>query len=337
MRLSISSFLILICSVFSQTVSACDVDRPITLAGLDWQSNAIHTAIAEFILIKGFECKTEVIPGTTIPLLQGVVRGDIDIVMEVWPDNVNVIWNRGLENRRVIEIGINFTGAAQGWYVPYYMVSGEGAPAPGLKSVTDLVKYQAFFTDPEEPKKGRFYNCIAGWNCEIINSAKLKAYGLDQYYTNFRPGTGVALSAAIVSAYKKRQPILAYYWSPTWLLGKYEMVKLEEPAYDPVVFRDLVEQPNPKRASAYPLSDVIIGANLEFSEKAPKIISFLQNYQLSVNIVNELLAYMHDQDTDAEGAALYFLKDYRLVWSSWVDNPMRDKILTALDMPLVFK
>ena len=89
---SISTFFILLCLTFSSPANACDVERPITFAGLDWQSNAVHTAIAEFILNEGFDCRTEVIPGTTIPLLQGVARGDIDIVMEVWPDTVNVMW-----------------------------------------------------------------------------------------------------------------------------------------------------------------------------------------------------------------------------------------------------
>ncbi|MBP02523.1 MAG: ABC transporter substrate-binding protein [Rhodospirillaceae bacterium] len=328
---SISTFFILLCLTFSSPANACDVERPITFAGLDWQSNAVHTAIAEFILNEGFDCRTEVIPGTTIPLLQGVARGDIDIVMEVWPDTVNVMWNRGLRDGKVIEIGVNFEGASQGWYVPAYMVTGNNALAPELKSVTDLIKYQNLFTDPEEPKKGRFYNCIAGWNCEIINSAKLKAYGLSQYYTNFRPGTGVALSAAIVSAYKKRQPILTYYWSPTWLLGKYEMVKLEEPVYDSEVFSNLIKQKNPQQASAYPLINVVIGANLRFAEDAPTVVDFLKNYQTSVDIVNELLANMYDRKLDAKVAAIYFLKKYKDYWYTWVEPIARDKILLALD------
>src|SRR3546814_4923485 len=38
--------------------------------------------------------------------------------------------------------------------------------------------------------KGRFYNCPAGWTCELDNSEMLKSYGLEKTYTNFRPGTG---------------------------------------------------------------------------------------------------------------------------------------------------
>ncbi|MGV8790420.1 glycine betaine ABC transporter substrate-binding protein, partial [Pseudomonas aeruginosa] len=46
------------------------------------------------------------------------------------------------------------------------------------------------FRDPEEPGKGRFYHCPAGWTCELENSEMLKRYGLEETFTNFRPGTG---------------------------------------------------------------------------------------------------------------------------------------------------
>ncbi|WP_205508360.1 glycine betaine ABC transporter substrate-binding protein, partial [Stenotrophomonas indicatrix] len=74
---------------------------------------------------------------------------------------------------------------------------GIEAKAPELRSVADLPRYKALFRDPEEPAKGRFYNCPTGWTCEIVNSQKLKAYRLQDSYTNFRTGTGPALDAAI--------------------------------------------------------------------------------------------------------------------------------------------
>ena len=53
-------------------------------------------------------------------------------------------------------------------------------------------------------------------------------------YTNFDPGSGGALDAAIMAASTKNQPIVTYYWTPTSLMGKPEvdLVRLTEPAYD---------------------------------------------------------------------------------------------------------
>ncbi|MEQ9112309.1 MAG: ABC transporter substrate-binding protein [Rhodospirillaceae bacterium] len=310
--------------------AACELNRPIVFAGMDWQSNAFHTAVAQFILEEGYGCETEVLPGTTIPLLQGVAQGDIDIVMEVWKDNVTEVWNRGLRRRQVIEVGINFPDAVQGWYVPRYLVSGENAPAPGLKDVSDLPNFKALFSDPEEPGKGRFYNCIAGWNCEVINSAKLKAYDLEDHYTNFRPGTGAALAAAIASAYLRQQPILTYYWGPTWVLGKYDMVQLSEPDYDAEVFTALATDAQPTQATAYPVVEVAIGANRRFSESAPNVIAFLERYETDSALVSEALAYMEETGGRAGDAAEHFLRTRSGVWSEWVDAARKAKIDAAL-------
>ena len=309
---------------------ACDVGRPVVFAGMDWQSNAFHTAVAQKVLEAGYNCKTDVLPGTTIPLLQGVAQGDIDVVMEVWKDNVTEVWNRGLRRGQVVELGTNFPDAVQGWYVPRYLVEGSDALAPGLKAVSDLPVYKALFVDPEEPQKGRFYNCIAGWNCEVINSAKLKAYGLDDYFTNFRPGTGAALAAAIASAFIREKPIVTYYWGPTWVLGKYDMVMLDEPPYEAEVFTALATSDYPVRATAYPVVEVVIGANRRFAEQAPTIIAFLKRYETDAALVSDALAYMEETAGTAEDAADHFLSTRFDLWSSWVDEPTASRIRESL-------
>ena len=309
---------------------ACDVGRPVVFAGMDWQSNAFHTAVAQKVLEAGYNCKTDVLPGTTIPLLQGVAQGDIDVVMEVWKDNVTEVWNRGLRRGQVVELGTNFPDAVQGWYVPRYLVEGSDALAPGLKAVSDLPVYKALFVDPEEPQKGRFYNCIAGWNCEVINSAKLKAYGLDDYFTNFRPGTGAALAAAIASAFIREKPIVTYYWGPTWVLGKYDMVMLDEPPYEAEVFTALATSDYPVRATAYPVVEVVIGANRRFAEQAPTIIAFLKRYETDAALVSGALAYMEETAGTAEDAANNFLNTRFDLWSSWVDESTASRIRESL-------
>ena len=56
----------------------------------------------------------------------------------------------------------------------------------------------------------------------------LKSYGLEETFTNFRPGTRPALDAAVLSSYRRGEPILFYYWSPTPLMGRADLVRLEK-------------------------------------------------------------------------------------------------------------
>lgn len=145
-----------IAAVLAMPAAACELDRPVVFAGLDWDSVAFHNAVARRIIEDGFGCKTDVIPGSTIPLLQGLAQGDIDIAMEVWKDAVTDVWQRALARGQVVEIGINFPDAVQGWYVPRYVVEA----SPDLKSVADLARHAALFRDPEEPSKGRFITAL---------------------------------------------------------------------------------------------------------------------------------------------------------------------------------
>lgn len=310
----------------------CEVRRPVVFAGLDWDSNAFHNAVARFILEHGYGCKSEELPGSTIPLLNGMTRGDIDITMEMWADNIPEAWGAALKDGKAVELGVNFPDAVQGWFVPRYVVEGANAPAPGLKSVADLPKYKDLFRDPEEPSKGRFYNGIAGWGAEVVSSKKLKAYDLEKDFTNFRPGTGAALASAIASAYKRQRPILYYYWGPTWVMGMYDGVMLEEPPYDQAIWDEMSAATDPKRAVAFPQMKVYVAANAGFAKKAPKIAAFLSNYRTSAAMVSKALVTMREaggQD-GATVAARAFLESRKDVWTAWVPADVAKRVEAAL-------
>lgn len=326
-------------STFSSSAQAqetsCEIDRPVMFAGLNYDSALFHNAVARFIIEKGYGCKTDALPGDVIPLLTGAGKGDVDVVMEIWRDNVADAWKKAEAAGTVSQIGVNFDDAIEGWFVPRYVVEGNAERgiepmAPGLKSVSDLPKYIDLFDDPEEPGKGRFYNCPSGWVCEKVNSAKLHAYNLDESYTNFRPGTGAALSAAIASAHKRGKPALYYYWGPTWVMGLYDSYRLEEPAYDAAIFDKLKTDPAPTKATAYPQSTVTVGVNTDFMKSAPKLVTFLTHYETSNSLVSEMLAYMQENNEKPEGAALYFLQQKPEIWKPWVPDAVAERVQSAL-------
>ena len=318
-------------SLSTAHAEGCPIDRPIVFAGLDWDSARFHNAVAARLLASGLGCETTEIPGSTIPLTNGLARGDVDILMEVWRNNLAEAWVKAAERGQVVDIGPNFPDAEQGWYVPRYVVEGPDAPAPDLKSVDDLPRYKELFKDREEPGMGRFYNCIAGWSCEIVNSRKLEAYGLDEHYTNFLPGTGEALSAAVAGAVKRKRPILFYYWSPTWLAGLYDLVRLEEPAYDTAAFEALRDPDAPLLGGvAYADAVVAIGVNTEFESDAPDIIRILNEYNTTSQMVSDALGQMRENDLSAEEAADWFLRQNTTHWQGWLSEPQRDRVLAYL-------
>jgi glycine betaine/proline transport system substrate-binding protein len=295
---------------------------------LSWDSAQFHNRVAAFILEQGYGYGIEYIYGDTIPIFLGVSRGDVDIEMECWVENQQEAYDEAIAAGTVTDLGENFWDNWQGWLVPRYVVEGDPARgiepmAPGLVSVTDLPQYIELFKDPEDPAKGRFYSCIAGWECEKINEDKMTAYGLDEYYNIFLPGSGTALLASLESAYLQGEPWFGYYWEPTWALGKFDMIALEEPPYDEAVW-------NANHACEYPAVHVNIVINAGLEDKAPEAVDFLEKYIFTTALVNEALAYMQANEATVEDAAEWFLANHEEVWTQWVSADIANKVKAAL-------
>lgn len=338
MRLTFAAAgLMLAASASGANASYCGDGKTVTFAGIDWESGAFITEVMKTILAKGYDCQVDSIPGNSVTLEQATANNDVQIFAEEWLGRSDV-WNKAVEEKKVVAVGKTFVGASEGWFVPDYVVHGDPArnieaKAPDLKSVSQLTdpKIAEIFADPEEPSKGRFLNCPSGWTCEGVSTAKLEAYKLDEAYVNFRPGTGTALDAAITSAYLQGEPILFYYWSPTAIMGKFKLIQLEEPAYNEACWKEL-NSANGKRdeGCAFPSVDVAYGVNSTFASEAPEIVEILEKATFPLEEVNASLAYMADNKVDATAAAAEFLKTKGDIWSKWVSDEARGKIEAGL-------
>ena len=295
----------------AQAAGWCESGKPVKFAGVNWESGMLLTELMSTVLREGYGCKTDSIPGNSITLEAALSSNDIQVFAEEWIGRSDV-WNKAADAGKVVGVGTPIKGATEGWYVPRYLVEGKNAKAPDLKSISDLPKYAKLFRDPEEPGKGRFYNCPAGWTCELENTEMLERYGLADTFTNFRPGTGPALDAAILSAVKRKQPILTYYWSPTPLLGRADLIKL-------------VSKPGDEKAIT-----VQAGLSKPFYENAPELVAVLEKVNVPIDLLNKALAEQAEHKQDASTAARAFLKAHPDVWHEWVDAAAAQKIEASL-------
>src|SRR5690606_29810103 len=63
-----------------------DLDGPIVFADFGWDSAYFHNRVAQFILEHGYGYETTSVPGETVPLTQGMIRGDVHVATEFWAD-----------------------------------------------------------------------------------------------------------------------------------------------------------------------------------------------------------------------------------------------------------
>ncbi|WP_071872552.1 ABC transporter substrate-binding protein [Atopomonas hussainii] len=314
---------------FSAPVAAneCELERPVRFAGMNWTSNLITVEIERFIMQHGYGCESRVETGGTLPMLAAIVRGDVDVMSEVWINSVSEAWDKGVAEGKVQSLGDIYTGGVEAWWIPQYVAER----FPELKSVQDLPKFKEHFADPEDPSKGLLLTCPAGWACEVINTNLFKAYGLDDSYNLSSPGTGAALKAAITSAYKRKKNVVFYYWSPTPLLGKLDLVRLEMNPYDADghACNTKAECATPY-AGSYPAATIKAGVNTEFAQQAPELLAFLQKVNIPTETLNGLLAWAEDEGAEADEAAQFFLKEHPELWQAWLPQDVAQRVQQAL-------
>jgi len=327
--LSILTILLISIFLFSFTLTSVAKDK-IVFADPGWDSVRFHNGVAQTIIEEGYGYPTEVIAGSTAATFLGLIEGDIDVYMEIWAANLGDTYYNPLKEGIITETSINFNDNAQGIYVPTYMIKGDSKRgikpmAPDLKSVKDLKDYRKIFKDEEDPSKGRIYGAPPGWKVDEILRAKVKSSGLDEYYNYFSPGSDGALSAAIVGAYEKGEPIAAYYWEPTWVMGMLDMTLLEDEPYSEEKWTE-----ESGYACEFSAMDIAIAVNKDFPARAPEVVEFLKNYHTTSAMASSALAYMMENECDTRDAAVWFLKTREDVWTKWVPEEIAEKVKEAI-------
>lgn len=311
---------LLICLLLSSPLFAggnSEKAKTLVFADLSWDSAMVHNRIAAFIIENGLDgnYKSDFVAGGTVPSVTGLAKGDIDIDMESWHSNLKDVYDKFTKSGEIIDLGKNLPDGPQGWYVPRYILEGDKergikAAAPGLKSINDVAKYWELFPDPEDPKKGLIYLGISGWAVTESNEAFFDEYNLGEVYNKSIPGSSSAVAATMDAAYQKGEPWIGYWWEPTAIMGRLDMVRI--------------------KGTELPPADVNILINAELVKTAPDVVEFLKKYKTTVAMNNEFLAKMQELKTDAQGAAVWFLKNREDVWTKWVSDSAAEKVKKAL-------
>ena len=305
----------------------------VTIASMNWQSAEVLASLDEFILREGYGCNAAVISGDTVPTITSMVeRGDPDIAPEGWVDLVPELLNRGIEEGRLVTAAVAISdGAVQGWWVPKYITEAH----PDIKSIDDVMQHPELFPDPEDASKGAVHNGPQGWGGTVVTGQFYRAYGGEP--AGFRlvdTGSAAGLDGSIARAYERGEGWVGYYWSPTALLGRYEMVKLDHG----VAFNEeewkrcntVAECADPQK-NDWPSDTVQTLVTASFAERAgDDVMTYLNKRAWTNATVNALMAWMTDNQATGEDGARYFLENNEDIWTEWVSPEAAEKIKAAL-------
>ncbi|WP_397451369.1 ABC transporter substrate-binding protein [Pseudomonas sp. NA-150] len=310
--------------------AACDT---VTIASMNWQSAEVLSSIDKLVLEKGYGCNVEVSIGDTVPTITSMAeKGQPDIAPEAWVDHLaDVVDKATKEGKLVSTTNVFSEGGVNGWWIPKYVADAH----PDIKTIADMLKHPELFPNPEDTSRGAIYNGPQGWGWTIITSQLYKAYnakaaGFDLIDT----GSAAGLDGSIAKAYERKKGWVGYYWSPTGLLGKYQMVMLQPGVpYDADQWHKCItiaDCPNPK-PSAGPVDRVVTLVSGTFAKRAnADVMAYLSKRSWKNNDISALMSWMADNQATGEQAAQHFLKTNPNIWNSWVSADAAAKIKSSL-------
>lgn len=233
----------------------------------------------------------------------GLERGDLDLLTEVNLPNQQSLADEAADSTELVSE--TYGGAAQGWFVPRYLVEPGGA-AEGLTSVDQLA-------DQEWADKvgGTLYDADPGWVTTEQNAARIEAFDLAVEHST---SSEAALIAQLQRSYDREEPVLLYFYRPHWLFTKFDLVQLEEP--NPYEDDCFVE--GGRSDCAIPTLAAWIATNNELAEKAPEFAALLEKVQLPLKDVEGLLAEFEDQGTEPADLARTWVDDNQKEIEKWL-------------------
>jgi len=299
-----------------------DEDRPtsgpeagegvtVRLAVNPWTGSAVNANVAKTLLERELGYTVELVEIDEFSQFPAIAQGDLDASLEVWPSGHAEDINRYIEGRRggplrdggIVDGGELGLIGNIGWWIPTYLVEEqpELARYQGFEGNEDIVDGEFLVGDPT----------FVSYDEEIIESL-----GLDLEVVN--TGSERALIQAIDDAYQRKEPVLAYFYTPHWAHRKYDLTEVQLPAYD----EDCEEAARERDGEGYDCdyaNDVLFKAiSLRLEDKAPAAFRFLKNFKYTTDDQQEIAFQVDSEGVPMTEAADRWIRENPDVWRPWL-------------------
>ncbi len=309
----------------------------IQIAEWNWASGELMANVDKVILEAGYGCSVEMVPGATTTTFASMnEKGQPDVAGELWINAVRDPLNKAFDEGSLHSAnGSPITGLGEGWWIP----PATAEKHPELKTVLDVLERPDLFPDVEDPSKGAFVGCPAGWGCQLANANLFRAFDMEaKGWKLVDPGSAAGLDGSMTKAVERGENWFGYYWSPTAMIGKHGMVKLPfgvefagTENWDGCIALAEQDCADPK-PSAWTESEVHTVVTDDFKNKAgEEVMDYLNKRVFPGEVMNGMLVYMGDNQAGGEDAAIEFLIQNGDVWESWVSAEVAEKVKKALN------
>ena len=309
-------------------------DCKFQMADMNWPSATLMANVDKFILEEGYDCKIELVPGaTTATFITMNEKGKPHVAPELWTNAIAGLLHKALEEGRLFSaIKGPITELGEGWWITPHTLKNY----PELKTVLDILERPDLFPAKEDKSKGAFIGCPAGWGCQLANQSLFIAFEMEKKgWMLVDPGSQAGLDGSMSKAAERGDNWFGYYWSPTSLIGKYNMKLMDfgvpfagSKNWDDCIAKGPEECIEPK-PSAWTESIVQTVVTSEIKEMT-EVMNYFGKRIFPGSIMNSMLVYMEENQAQGADGAIEFLEKHPEIWINWITFEAAKKIKKAL-------
>lgn len=275
----------------------------------DWTGGAVMCEIVHQILENELDYKVKrIVMPSGAGRDEAIRSGDLDYGCELWPSystsNTEHLEENGGDGS-IIKLGDSGVVGVSSYYVPRYLVEGDDAKAPDLKTWENMNQYADLFKTLETGDKGRLLGCpTAAWECK--DGERLEILGLN--YAAAELGSEAAHWAEMQAAYKRKEAFIAYAWEPHWIHAALDLVKVELPEHS--------EDKWP--GTGWPQDVTYNYGNPEFAKNHPEAAELISNFKLTNEQQAPLILAIDVDGKEMEDVVGEWLAANEDTWKGWL-------------------
>ncbi|MET0973890.1 MAG: glycine betaine ABC transporter substrate-binding protein, partial [Thermoleophilaceae bacterium] len=240
-----------------------------------------------------------------------ISSGKIDASLEVWPSGHAADMNRYIEGRRggALRDGGIVNGGELGiignigWWIPTYLAEEkpELTRWEGLKGNEQLFNGKFIAGDPTFVSYDEEIIKSLGLNLEVVNT-----------------GSEKALIQAFDDAYRRKEPVLGYFYTPHWAHRKYDLTEVQLPAYDEACEKAARERDGLGYDCDYANDRLFKMMRLGLQDKAPEAFRFLKRFNYTTDDQQEIAFQVDSEGMPMTEAADQWISQNADVWRPWL-------------------
>lgn len=234
--------------------------------------------------------EAELVPGNNASIFQAMHqgRGDIDVHPDVWLPNQESFTNKYVEGEGTVTLSENSYEGKQS-----FCVSRAFSEESNVTSIFDLARPEiAALMDGDGDGKGEIWIGAPGWASANVNEIKVRDYGLTPFMEAIRADQAV-MTATVGDRIRKGIGYAFYCYSPHAIWFQHDIVRLEEPAFDPEQYIVLQPSDDPDwfEKSMVMTEDALKQVQIAYSgtlaDRSPAIADLLANIALDGETVSD--------------------------------------------------